>query len=203
VECFAITGCRISTTVRLGKKVLARAKGARVAAGGGIDHFALSPAVHRMITRAGNKGLSTTVTIRTTSGRSATEVIRLVRFTTSGAGPRRRALSRSAGAMRILGATEFVSHGWTGGVLVACPQATPCTATPTVRVGRHTVAVSHSQTIGPEEIGYLNFQMTGAGHRQLMHATGNQLGATVTVSSPTQGLAVGATASAAVSLDAF
>ncbi len=203
VECFAIDGCRISTTIKLGRKVLAHTRGARVAAGGGIDHFPISPAVHRMITAAGNKGLSTTVTVRTSTGRSATEAIRLVRFATSGAGPRRRALSRSAGAMRILGATEFVSHGWTGGVLVACPQATPCTATPTVRVGKRTVAVSRSQTIGPEEIGYLSFQMTGAGHRLLMRSAGNQLGATVSVSSPTEGLVAGATASAAVSLDAF
>ncbi len=203
VECFAINGCRISTTIKLGRKMLAHTSGARVAAGGGIDHFPISPAVHRMITAAGNKGLSTTVTVRTSTGRSATEVIRLVRFATTGAGPRRRALSRSAGAMRILGATEFVSHGWTGGVLVACPQATPCTATPTVRVGKRTVAVARSQTIGPEEIGYLSFQMTGAGHRLLMRAAGNQLGATVSVSSPTAGLVVGATASAAVSLDAF
>jgi hypothetical protein len=203
VECFAINGCRISTTIKLGRKVLVHTRGARVAIGGGIDHFPVSPAVHRMITRAGTRGLSTTVTVRTTSGRSATEVIRLVRFTTSGAGPRRRALSRTAGAVRILGATEFVSHGWTGGVLAACPQATPCTATPTVRVRGRTVAVSRSQTIGPEEIGYLSFQMTGAGHRLLMRATGNQLGATVSVSSPTEGLVAGGTASAAVSLDAF
>jgi hypothetical protein len=203
VECFAINGCRISTTIKLGRKMLAHTSGARVAAGGGIDHFPISPAVHRMITAAGNKGLSTTVTVRTSTGRSATEVIRLVRFATTGAGPRRRALSRSAGAMRILGATEFVSHGWTGGVLVACPQAAPCIATPTVRVGKGTVAVSRSQTIGPEEIGYLSFQMTGAGHRLLMRAPGNQLGATVSVSSPTEGLVVGASASAAVSLDAF
>jgi hypothetical protein len=203
VECFAITGCRISTTIKLGKKTLVRTRAARVAAGGGIDHFPVTPAVHRMITAAGNKGLSTTVTLRTSTGRSATETIRLVRFTTSGAGPRRRTLSRSAGSMRILGATEFVSHGWTGGVLVACPQATPCTATPTVRVGRRAVAVSRSQTIGPEEIGYLSFQMTGAGHRLLMRATGNQLGATISVSSSTAGLVAGGTASAAVSLDAF
>jgi len=203
VECFAITGCRISTTIKLGKKTLLRTSGARVAAGGGIDHFPVTPAVHRMINAAGNKGLSTTVTVRTSTGRSATGVIRLVRFTTSGAGPRRRSLSRSAGAVRILGGTEFVSHGWTGGVLVACPQATPCTATPTVRVGRRSVAVARAQTIGPQEIGYLRFQMTGAGHRMLMRATGNQLGATVSVSSPTTGLAVGAVASAAVALDAF
>ncbi|HEY3774626.1 MAG TPA: DUF1906 domain-containing protein [Solirubrobacteraceae bacterium] len=203
VECFAITGCRISTTIKLGRKVLVHTSDGRVASGGGIDHFPVSPAVHRMITKAGNKGLSTTVTVRTNSGRSATEVIRLVRFTTLGAGPRRRPLSRTAGAVRILGATEFVSHGWTGGVLVACPQATPCTATPTVRVGGRTIAVSRSQTIGPEEIGYLSFQMTGAGHRLLMRATGNQLGATVSVSSPTAGLVAGGTASAAVSLDAF
>jgi hypothetical protein len=203
VECFAITGCRISTTIWLGHRLLVRTRGARVAAGGGIDHFPVSPSVHRLVSRAGNRGLSTTVVVRTTTGRSTKGTMRLVPFRTWGAGPRRRALSRSAGAMRILGATEFVSHGWTGGVLVACPQFTPCTATPTVRVRGRAIAVSHAQKIGPEEIGYLSFQMTGAGHRMLMRAADNQLGATISVASPGVGLAPGARASAAVSLDAF
>jgi hypothetical protein len=203
VECFQITGCRISTTIKLGRKLLVHTGGARVAAGGGIDHFPVSAAVHRLLTKAGNKGLSTTITVRTSNGHSATEVIRLVRFTVSGAGPRRRSLSSSAGAVRILGGTEFVSHGWTGGILVACPRSTPCTATPTVKVDGRTVAVSHSQTIGPQEIGYLSFQMTGAGHRLLMRATGNQLGATIAVSTSTAGLVTGGTSTAAVALDAF
>ncbi len=203
VECFAITGCRISTTIWLGHKRLVRTRNARVAAGGGIDHFPVSRAVHRLIARAGNKGLSTSVTVRTTTGRSTKGTIKLVRFSIAGAGPRRRTLSRPAGAMRILGGTEFVSHGWTGGVLVACPQATPCTATPAVRVRGRAIAVARPQTIGPQEIGYLSFQMTGAGHRMLMRAPGNQLGATLSVASPAQGLAPGAAAGAAVSLDAF
>ncbi|HLI58375.1 MAG TPA: DUF1906 domain-containing protein [Solirubrobacteraceae bacterium] len=203
VACFAISGCRISTTVWLGRRLLVRTSGARVAAGGGIDHFPVSPAVHRLVSRAGNRGLPTTIVVRTTTGRSTKAAIRLVRFTTSGRGPRRRALSSSAGAMRILGGTMFVSHGWTGGVLVACPQPTPCTATPIVRVRGHVVAISRAQTIGPEELGYLSFQMTGAGHRMLMRAPGNQLGATISVTSPAVGLAPAASASAAVSLDAF
>ena len=72
-----------------------------------------------------------------------------------------------------------------------------------MKVRGHSVAVAHSQQIGAEEIGYLHFQMTGAGHRLLMQAKGNQLGATITVTSPASGLAAGASARAAVSLDRF
>jgi hypothetical protein len=203
VACFGISDCRVSTTIWLGRRLLVRTSGARVAAGGGIDHFPVSPAVHRLVARAGNRGLSVTAVVRTTTGRSTKGTIRLVPFITSGTGPRRRSLSRAAGAMRILGGTEFVSHGWTGGVLVACPQPRPCTATPSVRVRGRAIAVSHPQTIGPEEVGYLSFQMTGAGHRLLMRTRGNQLGATISVTSPAAGLVPAAGASAAVSLDAF
>jgi hypothetical protein len=203
VECVGIPACSVSTTVRRGRTVLGRAGYARVAAGGGIDHFSLTPFAHRLISTAGNRGVLASITVRTSTGRQATRAIRLVRFTASGAGPRRFTHASAGTAMRILGGTDFVSHGWSGGVLVACPQSTPCLGTPSVTVGGRPVATAHVQRIGAGELGYLSFRMTSAGHALLARARGNQLGATVTVSTPAEGLQVGGSASAVVSLDAF
>jgi hypothetical protein len=203
VECFGIGGCRVATTIRDAHKLLARTGYAKVAAGGGIDHFALSPAVHKLVAGAGNHGLAVTVTIRSSAGRSATRLIRLVRFTTSGAGPRRVTSESSSTALRILGGTDFVSHGWTGGILVACAQSTPCAATPSVSLRGHAIATARVQSIGAGEIGYLSFQMTAAGHRLLGRATGNQLGATVSVTTSGQGLNPGSKATALLALDSF
>ena len=201
VECYAISACRVSTTVTLGHRSIIRTGLQRVPAGGGIIHFALSAAAHRLVRAAGNAGLAVTVTVHSSAGPSATRAMRLVRFTATGRGPRR--LAGSDPALRILGVTDFVSHGFSGGILVACRQATPCTATPTVHIGATTVATSHPQTIGSHEIGYLSFQMTAAGHVRLMHAHGNQLGVGIDVTGAATGLSAASTAHALIAIDAF
>jgi hypothetical protein len=203
VECYGITACRVSMTIRRGRTVISHTGYAPVAAGGGIAHFRLTPAAHRLVNAAGNHGLLAWITIRATDGKIATRPIKLVRFTTTGAAPRAVTHASSGTAMRILGGTDFVSNGWSGGVLVACPQPVPCSGTPSVTVGGRKVATSHLQRLGAGEVGYLSFRMTSAGHALLAHAPGNQLGATITVSSPAAGLQTGGMASAAVSLDAF
>ncbi|HET9126423.1 MAG TPA: DUF1906 domain-containing protein [Solirubrobacteraceae bacterium] len=203
VECYGITACRLSTTIKRGRTVISQTGYARVAAGGGIAHFRLTPMAHQLVNSAGNHGLLAWITIRATDGKVATRPIKLVRFTTTGARPRAVTHASSGTAMRILGGTDFVSNGWSGGVLVACPQATPCSGTPSVTVNGRQVATSHLQWLGAGEVGYLSFRMTSAGHALLAHAPGNHLGATVTVSSPPEGLQTGGTASAVVSLDAF
>ena len=105
--------------------------------------------------------------------------------------------------MRTVGETDFVSHGWTGGVLTACLQRTPCEVTPSLTVAGHPISSSHAQTIGAGEIGYLSFRMTAAGHRLLRDAPGNQLGAQVTLATAADGLTPGSTTTAQISLDAF
>jgi hypothetical protein len=201
VECYAISDCRVSTTMTLGHRTLVRTSDERVPAGGGIVHFPVSAAAHRLIIAAKNTGVPVTVTVHSSTGPSATRAMRLVRFTATGRGPRR--LAGSDRALRILGVTDFVSHGFSGGILVACRQSTPCTATPTVHIGATTVATSRPHTIGSGEIGYLSFQMTAAGHVLLMHARGNQLGVGIQVTSAATGLATASRAHALVALDAF
>jgi hypothetical protein len=201
VECYAISDCRVSTTITLGHRSLVRTGLQTVPAGGGIIHFALSAAAHRLVLAARNTGVAVTVTVHSSTGPSATRSMRLVRFTATGRGPRRRAGSDRA--LRILGVTDFVSHGFSGGILVACRQSTPCTAIPAVHIGATTVATSRPHTIGSGEIGYLSFQMTAAGHARLMHARGNQLGVGISVTSTATGLATVSTAHALIALDAF
>jgi hypothetical protein len=201
VECYGIPDCRVSTTITIRHRSLVRTGSERVPAGGGIVHFPVSAAAHRLIIAAKNSGLPVTVTVHSSTGPSATRAMRLVRFTATGRGPRRRAGSDRA--LRILGVTDFVSHGFSGGILVACRQSTPCTATPTVHIGATTVATSRPHTIGSGEIGYLSFQMTPTGHALLMHARGNQLGVGIEVTSAATGLATASTAHALVALDAF
>jgi hypothetical protein len=201
VECYGISDCRVSMTVTLGHRSFVRSGPQRVPAGGGIIHFALSAAAHRLVLNAGNAGVPVTVTVHSSTGPSATRALKLVRFTATGRGPRR--LAGSDRALRILGVTDFVSHGFSGGILVACRQSTPCTATPTVHIGPTTVATSRPQTIGSGEIGYLSFQMTAAGHVRLMHARGNQLGVGIEVTGSAPGLTTTSSAHALVALDAF
>jgi hypothetical protein len=201
VRCNLISACRVSTTIILGHRTIARTGLQGVPAGGGIVHFPLSSAAHALVDNAGNAGLTVTVTVHSSTGRSATRTMKLVRFTATGSGPRR--LAGSSAAVRILGVTDFVSHGWTGGILVACRQSTPCTVTPTVSLAGTALATSTAQTIGAGEIGYLSFRMTAAGHARLMRALGNQLGVGLQVTSTATGLAGGSSAHALIALDAF
>jgi hypothetical protein len=201
VECFSITACRVSTTIYAGHHLLKRTGYQRVAAGGGIVHFPLTARGHRLVAAAGAKGLAVTIRVRASNGRSAKRAMKLVPFTTSGRGPAR--IAGTGSALRLLGATEFVSHGWTGGILVACLQTTPCVATPSVTIGRASLATAHATKIGANSVGYLTFRMTAAGHRRLMRASGNQLGATVTVTTAGAGLAAPSSTTGSVSLDAF
>ena len=201
VECYGIPACRVSTTITSGHTRLAATGPERVPAGGGIVHFPLSGAVHRLVTRAGNAGLPVTVTVRSSTGRVATRTMKLVRFSASGRGPRR--VAGSGAQLAILGVTDFVSHGWSGGILVACRRLTPCAATPAVRIGATRVATARAQTIGAGEIGYLSFQMTAAGHARLMRARGNQLGVSVSLGGSAAGLATPVSAHALIALDAF
>jgi hypothetical protein len=201
VECFGITACRVSTTIYDGHHLLVRTGGAPVAAGGGIVHFPLTARAHRLVARAGNPGLPVTVTVRTSTGRSAKQAMKLVPFSVTGPGPRR--IPGAGPAVRILGGTDFVSHGWSGGILVACVQSTPCAATPALTIAGGPVATADAVTIGSGEVGYLPFRMTSAGHTQLRHADGNQLGVTVQVSTAASGLLAPSNTSAVVSLDSF
>ncbi len=202
VACFGIAACRVTTTVSQGHRALASTGPQSVPAGGGIVYFDLSRAVHKLVAHAVHHQLPVTVTVRSTTGAKVARVVNLVPFTVSGRTPRRTA---GAGpALRILGSTDFVSSGWSGGILAACVSATPCSATPSVSAGRgQLVSTSRPQTIGGHEVGYLSFRMTGAGHAMLRAVKGNQLGARVSVTTAPTATAAATTVRALVSLDAF
>jgi hypothetical protein len=121
--------------------------------------------------------------VRTTSGASATRKLTLSSFTTSNPSPARSAGQSSQ--LKLIGTTEFVSHGWVGGILAECIGTTPCAATTTLSVGRTTIARTKAQTLGAGELGYLSFSLTSAGHKLLAKTKSNQLGVTATVTTPT------------------
>jgi hypothetical protein len=204
VACYGITGCRVTATIRDAHKRLVTTTPQRVAPGGGIVHFPLTRRAHKMLAAAGGRGVPVTVAVRTATGHVAKRAMTLVPFTVAGAGPTRE--PGAGPALRLVGATEFVSGGWRGGILVACTASTPCTATPAVSTPAGTaLATAGAQTIGSGEVGYLHFHMTPGGHAMLHRARtrGNQVAARVTVSTGDGGLTGNTSTTALVSLDVF
>ena len=179
VGCYGQPSCVVTTTISVGRTTLATSRPERIAPGGGVAYFALSAAAHRLVARAPHHRYPVTVTVRSSTGAAVTRALNLVAFTNRGRGPRRSIASNPS--LRIIGATDFVSNGWSGGVLAACQTATPCNATVTLTAGRQVIAASRPQSLGAREVGYLSFTLTAVGHRLLARARGNQLGAQVSI----------------------
>ena len=202
VACFGGPACRVTTTISSGKTRLAQTRLERVPAGGGVVYYSLSRSAHRLLAHAPGRRLPVTVTVRSSAGARATRQLNLIPFTTSGRAPRKR--HGSSPALRIIGVTDFVSHGWTGGVLAACASRTPCSATTTVTAGGgRVIAPARAQTLGAGEVGYLSFRLTGAGHAMLRATRGNQLGVGIHVTTAATAMGAATTASALVALDSF
>jgi hypothetical protein len=203
VACYGITSCRVVATIRDAKKRLVTTTPQTVAAGGGIVHFPLTGRAHKMLATAGH-GVPVTVTVRATTGSVAKRAMTLVPFTVAGAGPTRD--PGASPALRLVGATEFVAGGWSGGILVACLQTTPCVATPAVTTPSGSpIATAGAQTLGSGEVGYLHFRMNSTGHAMLHRARtrDNQVAARVTIQTGAGGLTGNTSTSALVSLDVF
>ena len=183
VSCFSTSPCRDVITVTQGRTTITTTGPERVpAGGGGLAFFTLSPGARIRLRRAAHSGILVRITVHDlVSGSTASRPLRLLGFTSSGASPL-RSIGPSQG-LRIIGATDFVSHGWVGGILAGCFAAAPCSAASTLTAGATVIARSRPQVIGVSQLGYLTFTVTAAGHRLLTHSTGNQLGAHLTVSS--------------------
>ena len=180
VGCFTNHPCHIKTTVWAGNTVIARTGSEYMARNsGGLVYFRLSPTGRRLLARARNRRLSVHVTAQDSSGVAANVALNLVPFYTSGAGPQ-RTLANSP-TLRIVGLTDFVSRGWVGGILSGCLGSTPCHPTMTLSVGHTVIARTGSEFLGADELGYLMFTLTPAGHALLARAPGNQLAARVAV----------------------
>jgi hypothetical protein len=127
----------------------------------------------RLLARARGRRLPVRVTAQDSSGPSATTSVNLVPFYTAGAGPHRTIAN--APTLRIVGQTDFVSNGWVGGILAGCLSSSPCHVSTTLSVGSTIIARSGSESLGADELGYLTFTLTPAGHAMLAHAPTNQL----------------------------
>jgi hypothetical protein len=195
VGCFSPTPCHLTTRISAGRSVLAATNPEYVPVGGGLIYFALSPGGRTKLARARRHRLAVTINVRDVSGASATRQLNLVPFTTSGRSPR-RGVTQSAD-LQVIGTTDFVSNGWTGGILAACYAATPCNATTTIVSGRTTIAHTAPEFLGVNELGYLIFAVTPAGHKLLEQASGNQLPVNLTISTGS------ATATARIVLASF
>ena len=178
--CFTGRPCHIVTTISAGRTVLASTSREPLPAGGsGILYFKLSPAGRALLAGAPGHRLAVKVTVRDSTGAAATSALTLVRFLTKGRGPHRSV--GPPGPLRIVGATDFVSSGWVGGILAGCSAGASCAVTTTINVGASTIARGGPQQLGASELGYLIFRLTPQGHSMLARAAGNQLGAHVTI----------------------
>jgi hypothetical protein len=194
--CLSSMPCSISTTVSVGRTVIAttgrEALGAR---SGGLLFFTLTGTGRAMLAGARDHQLSATVTARDTSGLQSTVTVSLIAFYTSGPGPTRTVTQSPA--LQIVGKTDFVSARGTGGILAGCLSVAPCRVSARISAGGATIATTGREFIGPGELGYVIFTLSAAGQSLLTHASGNQLPVAVTLSGG------GATASGQLALVRF
>jgi hypothetical protein len=196
VGCFTAHPCHVKTSVWAGRTLIARTGSEYLPQdSAGLVYFRLSPGGRRLLERARGRRLPVQVTVQDASGVGASVAMQLVPFYTAGPGSR-RSLSNSH-TVRIVGLTDFVSNGWVGGILSGCLANAPCHVTTTLSVAHTVIARTGSEFLGADELGYLIFTLTRAGHAMLAHAQGNQLAAHLVIQSGTD------TASANVALVPF
>jgi hypothetical protein len=194
--CINSSTCHIALTITAGRTVVARTGREQIPAqGGGLIFFTLTRAGRSMLAHARGHRWLVRLNGQDVSGLKLNRLITLVPFSARGRGPARSASQSSS--LRILGLSDFVSRGGVGGILAECLATTPCHTRTTVSVGRTVIARTGPELLGARGVGYLIFSLTSAGRAMLSHASGNQLGAQVTISDG------GATARADVALIRF
>jgi hypothetical protein len=195
VGCLSAAACQIAGSVTAGRTTIAATGPEWIPAGGGVLYFALSTAGRRLLVRAGARRLPVAIAAHSAGGPTVTSTVNLIPFVTSGRGPR-RAL-HAAPALRLVGSTDFVFAGLTGGLLAGCAGNVSCIIQTSIRAGNTTIATGGPERLGANELGYLMFKLTAPGRAMLAAASGNQLGVYATASQP------GATAHAALALVGF
>jgi hypothetical protein len=175
VGCYKPTSCHVSATLSVGRLTVARTGSETVPFGGGMLLFKLTPAGRRDLTHSHH--LSVRATVRDVSGLTAVRNVNLVAFSTSGRSPA-RSVAQSP-SIHLVGLTDYVSNGWVGGILSSCRSNAACRVQLTILSGKTVIARSGNEFLGANEMGYLTFSLTAAGHRLLTRAPGNQLVARV------------------------
>jgi hypothetical protein len=193
--CFTGAACALSVTVTSGRTVIARSGAERLNTSGGLVFFTLNATGRKLLTRARARRLPVRITIHEVSGRSASALMNLIPYTTTGSGPRRSATPAST--LKVIGRRDFVWRNATGGILTGCYGSAPCLIKAKISAGRHTVATTTPEFLGANSAGYLSYRLTSYGRSLVAAAKGNQLGALVTLTS------TAATAKAHISLSAF
>jgi len=179
--CDTSTTCHISMTITSGRTVLGQTGAEHIPAqGGGIIYFSLNSAGRSALGHARGGRLLVRLTGKDASGLTLNRLITLVQFSTHGTAPARTA-SQSP-SLQLVGLTEFVSPNGVGGILAECLASTPCHTKTSISVGKTVIATTGSELLGARGVGYLIFSLTSAGRSMLEHASGNQLGAAVTIS---------------------
>jgi hypothetical protein len=182
--CVTAQACSVATTISVGRTVIASTGREAIGAGSGrLLFFTLNGTGRSMLAHAAGRRLAVSVSARDKSGLSAGASLALVPFTSQGAGPHRSVTP--SGALQLIGSTDFVSAGGTGGILLGCFSTSPCWVSGHLSVGQTTIATTRPEFIGPGELGYLIFSLSSAGRSMLAHAPGNQLDTTVSLSAGT------------------
>jgi Domain of unknown function (DUF1906) len=206
VACLNASVCQVQAAIYDGSKRLAHTATETISRHGGLLLFPLSTQVHRLVAAAVGRRLPVTVTVTSSTGQKATRSLNLVPYTAAGKAPARK--TWASPTVQILAKTNFVSNGWTGGVLAVCKASTPCPVTTRVTLAGAALAPPRTQTLGAGEVGYLAFTLNNKGHALLKASKGNQLGARVTVTTAAAPGAVGvvsrsSTAMGLVALDSY
>ncbi len=180
VACLNTTAtCQVQAQIFAGKRRIAHSGLSSIPAQGGQLLVPLSAHTRDLILYARQHELPVSVTVQSSAGAKATRPLELIPYLTSGPAPKRRLWPSMA--VQVIGQTSYVGNGWTGGVLVACRQQTPCVARANVTLGGVRLAFPRTATIGAGEIGYVTYRLTNHAHELLAEARGNQLGARVTI----------------------
>jgi hypothetical protein len=180
VGCFSTTACTgVIVTISLGRRTLVKTGGEHIPPGGGLAYFGLTPGQHAQLWAAWRHQESVKIAVRSAAGLGASRQLTLTSFSTAGTSPRRSVTQSSL--LRLVGTSDFVSNGWVGGLLVNCVSASSCQSTAKVVAQGSVIAQTHVQLLGVGQLAYLMFTLTPAGHQLLTQAAGNQLPATVTI----------------------
>ena len=180
--CYTGATCHVAIAVSAGRTTIASTGTEAIAPGGaGILYFTLTPQGRALLRHARGARLGVKVSARDVSGAAAIANLTLIPFATSGRGPARSVTQSNVA--QIVGVTDFVFARGAGGVLAGCATPAPCPVAATLSVGQTQIATTKPEIVGGGELGYVFFSLTPEGRAILTRAAGNQLGATLTLSS--------------------
>jgi hypothetical protein len=178
VGCFTGQACRLSLTISSGRTVISRSAPQSVPSGDdALLRFKLSRAGQRALVGARHQRLPIQVSIRDSSGATASTSMTLIPFSISGPSPPSGA-SKPAVA-QVARTLAFVSPTGRGVLLTACHAGSACHVRASISVGGQVIAATGPEHVGAHELGQVFFQLTQSGRSLLAGASGNQLGADV------------------------